>query len=363
MSRISSFVCLLDRFHEMACAPALISATAPYSGICSRNPGYQQAHHPQTCIEFGSRGAAGFVHQPRQMCSYFGKRCAAGFLAAGATLRIFTVQFVRYAPVRHLRRATGGGDLPQVQVAPLFEEMLAGGGSITLLQIGACDGDFVASGGATSDDPVQHLLVEPRIQAILIEPNPEVFKMLDRNVRRCFGQSERIQLMNVAISPDISGKLPFYVVARRLAQEHPRKAPHWAKYQISSLDRDHVLKHAEHVGFSHEEFENYVDEIIIPSLCPAELFARAVVEPSAVDVLVVDAEGLDGEILISFLNVTAFAPAVIIFEATHMDGPEFRHIMVILRCRGYETGRVHYEEHYGAAVNVIAWKVRTNRGA
>ena len=47
--------------------------------------------------------------------------------------------------------------------------------------------------------------------------------------------------------------MPFYVVSQHFQEDYPRKAFHWAMWQLNSMDRDHVLKHHVHLGLTEEE--------------------------------------------------------------------------------------------------------------
>lgn len=270
------------------------------------------------------------------------------------------MEAARSAPARaplHVGLAAPESELELVDVdsllRPLVRRRPAG---VQLVQVGACDGDF-GEGETTSDDPVQRLLLEEAsLRALLLEPHPGVFGMLHENVRQHFGESTRIRLMNVAVAAEeCSGSMPFYVVSPRFAAEHPRRAAHWAKYQLSSLDREHVLNHCEFVGLSREAFAEYVDEIQVRCLTPVDLLREAHLLPEDVDVLQVDAEGHDDKIVEAFFALPGFRPELVIFEATHLDREEAEGILASFRAQGYYTGWVRPRWQVDRAPNAVAW--------
>ena len=64
---------------------------------------------------------------------------------------------------------------------------------------------------------------------------------------------------------------------------------------------------------------------------------KADVEPSRVDVLVVDAEGFDGLIVQAFLVVQAFRPKAIVFEWVHIKNIDRPPLLANLTAKGYTT--------------------------
>lgn len=262
----------------------------------------------------------------------------------------------------------------EVEVEPLLRRLLLGtskfGGDArtvpTLLQVGACDGDF--SGESFSDDPVQNfLLAESQMRAVLVEPNPEVFGMLEKNVLSHFGEDGRVLPVNVAVSvsPEAAsaGKVPFYVVSPRLATDHPQRAPHWARYQLSSMDREHVIGHHAFIGLSREEFSAYVDEIAVPCRTPADLLQEAALAPEAVNILVVDTEGFDAQIVQAFMQVPGFSPRVLIFEAAHLESSELRRLLTFLADQGYQIAAVRSKLRPGEPGDMVAWRLSEDERA
>jgi len=226
-----------------------------------------------------------------------------------------------------------------LRVLPLLETLVGSQENVTLVDVGACDGDFGAGVGpykSVSIDPVQSTLFKPNVRAVLVEPNPPVFAKLEERVHASFGDSERIQLVQAAVSANTSGSVPFYVVSPKFMKDHP-EAPHWLAQEISSLNRQHVLQHHTASGLSEGQFARYVEEISVPSRKPAELLAVAGLAPEGVDVLKVDAEGYDADIVGAFMDVPSFSPKIIIFEALHLPKRNLRSLVGRLEREGYQT--------------------------
>lgn len=162
--------------------------------------------------------------------------------------------------------------------------------------------------------------------------------------------------MNMAVCPEASGLVPFYVVSDRFAEDHP-EAPHWAKYQLSSLNRNHILNHREVISGlcnecleSQEAFEAYVEEIQVPCKVPGDLLYAASVRQEDVDLLEVDAEGEDAKIVSAFLSLPRFRPALIVFEEVHLSKKAKDDVYRLLAEKGYTARRV--------SMNTIAQKLK-----
>lgn len=230
--------------------------------------------------------------------------------------------------------------------AELVDQVMKIKDHINVLQIGACDGDFNSTSG-TSNDPVQRVLGRQNIQAVLIEPNPPMFKTLEKNVHAFFGVTPRVRALNMAICPKESADVPFYVVSPKFAVDYP-KAPHWAKYQVSSLNRAQVLKHWETLGIEEKAWEKYVMALQVPCKTPKDLLEFIKFKASDVSILEVDAEGFDGRIVKSFLDMPGFAPNVIIFEIVHLMPREVHELQRLFKELGY-----HETVSRG---NAVMWK-------
>jgi len=60
-------------------------------------------------------------------------------------------------------------------------------------------------------------------------------------------------------------------------------------------------------------------------------------DPAGVDALVIDAEGLDGDLLEAFLAVKEFQPAVVVIEQKHLKRPQLKSVQAHLQKLGYTS--------------------------
>lgn len=100
--------------------------------------------------------------------------------------------------------------------------------SMQVLQVGACDGFFDIV--PNRNDLLHHwlALVIPgsiQIRAVLVEPNPPVFKKLQENANKVFKATDQLSLLNYAVCPEASGLVSFYVVSKTILTDMP-STPH-----------------------------------------------------------------------------------------------------------------------------------------
>lgn len=235
--------------------------------------------------------------------------------------------------------------------AAVVAALLARKEPLQLLQIGANDG----GGASTSNDPVQSLLKHTNVHAVLVEPNPPVFSLLRRNLRASLGADldARVRTRNVAVCPAASAPLntTFYVVREAFERDYPN-APHWAKFQVSSMLRANTergvaislevamgsrsLPKARAVALA----PSYVRPVTVVCDTPSSLMAAAGLSSGAVDVLAVDVEGLDVEVVTAFAALAGFRPSLLTFEsklAAHESPRELARLVGSLEGLGYET--------------------------
>ena len=199
----------------------------------------------------------------------------------------------------------------------LVEAALLSRAGLRIIQVGANLGDFDRSHHTrlARDDPVREamlrLLEADATHAVLVEANPPVHAALRDGLRR-FASAQRHTTANVAVCTTRSGTVPFYTVMQeRLLRAFPR-APKWARSELSSMDSRSVLSG---VGLvvGRENASSYVGALHVPCLTPGDLLRNVSISPSALDVLVVDAEGSDVSIVQAFIDA-ATRPRLILFE-------------------------------------------------
>lgn len=230
------------------------------------------------------------------------------------------------------------------EIWQLFEENR----NISAIVVGANDGAI----DPQSNDPLIALARYPNVRALMVEPNPTVFKILEKNLKQ-FPESARLHALNIAICADKKGMVPFYTLSSSFEKKCP-DAPHWAKYELSSMDYHTISKHWHNVsscGFKQEkEFESFIEEIQVPCWTPSDLMGTKDFEPQQIDLLMVDAEGLDHKIVMAFFSQKKFDPTVLIYEEKHLAPIDRDKVHALLKRRGYKTSMDLMEG------NVIAWK-------
>jgi FkbM family methyltransferase len=221
----------------------------------------------------------------------------------------------------------------------LAQEILLRRTSPLLLQVGAHFGDFNESqlhGGVRGDSArraVFTLLGSPLSRALLIEPNPAAFSILDRNLRARGPSLQGVVAMNAAVCPKQTGTVDFHVVSPLFAQDFPH-APSWAHSELSSMAKDSILRGVGIVA-TPTNAEKYVQTIHVPCYRPSDVMRTNSVEPSSVDALVVDTESLDVDVVQKFLEIPSLQPSLLIFEAHIASKQKLRSLMKTLRRRGY----------------------------
>jgi FkbM family methyltransferase len=213
-------------------------------------------------------------------------------------------------PFRILRRLLSLGgmklefekDFLPVNLESLLAYALREISAVRFLQIGAND-------AANRTDPLRSLRQHGHWSGYMIEPNPSVFRRLQRN---CAGDPD-VQCINVAVS-NTEGHFPFFVVRNPSASKHPYTAD-----QISSLSRKHVRDELISWGYSPQEAEDRVDEIIVQCRTPSSLLTDLNI--TELDLLLCDAEGHDFNIISAF-PLDKVRPAVIAFEISRLSDSE-----------------------------------------
>lgn len=232
---------------------------------------------------------------------------------------------------------------------PLVQNLFKEKRNISVIVVGANDGS-----GQQSNDPMIDGLFSSNVRALMVEPNPPVFEKLVENLKT-FPDSKRLQPLNIAICPDKKGEVPFYVISPSFKSKCPF-APHWAKHELSTLNRSLITKpwNDTMCGFKkEEEFQAFIDEIQVPCWTPSDLMSLNNFEPHQIDFLLVDAEGFDFKVVNAFMSHPDFDPKLLIYEHKHLSANEMINATALLQKRGYKL-RLLMD---GTYANTIAWKV------
>jgi FkbM family methyltransferase len=179
---------------------------------------------------------------------------------------------------------------------------------ICYLQIGAFDG--------VQGDPVYPLIKRHGLRGILLEPQKDAFARLRAN----YTQFSGFRFVNAAIAAH-EGESTLY----RIKPE--AKGPAWL-HQIASFDRGVILRHAHMVP----NLESMIETEKVRCMTFATLFDELGLQ--TVDMLQVDAEGLDAEILHLF-DVAKRTPAIVRFEHKHLSAADHAECLAMLVREGY----------------------------
>jgi FkbM family methyltransferase len=179
------------------------------------------------------------------------------------------------------------------------------------IQVGAFDG--------MANDPLRETVMERGWSGILVEPQREAFRQLEKN----YGDQPGLVLRNVAVT-DASGPRTLYKLRTGDAA-----LPPWA-LQLASFRREVILKHGDVIP----DIAGRIETETVECLTFEDLLAP--VRPGRIDLLQVDAEGYDFEILKLF-HGAGLRAQIIGFEHKHLSRPERNACVEHLISLGYRV--------------------------
>lgn len=200
--------------------------------------------------------------------------------------------------------------------SPAVKQLHAHAGQrLKLLQVGANNGEH--------EDPVVNLIKDDIVEAILVEPLPHLAEMLQ--VRYARNAAVKVEQCAIGVR---QGALPFFFLQDNVGTDLTA---------ISSLDRDYVRK-----------WERHFNRVALPGqivvMHEMPVTVRTVGELlddngwNELDILVVDAEGLDGEIVRSVLT-TDLPIKVIFFEYSNLSWAEYAAVTSELKRADYKMAQ------------------------
>lgn len=162
----------------------------------------------------------------------------------------------------------------------------------------------------------------------LVEPSPHLFA----DLRRRYGETDGLILINACLTPDEVETFTFYAPSQTATQVTP-----WGD-QLGSLNPNHAADHS-------PKLAAHIEAIEAPALTPSQLIALIGCE--VVDLLMLDTEGYDCTLLGAY-PVDVAKPCAIIFEHRHADGfagigANFAATITVLDDLGYDVAVLDQE--------------------
>ena len=160
-----------------------------------------------------------------------------------------------------------------------------------IFQIGTCKGDDDLTEFISSLQGDLELLV-------LIEPMREH----NEDIIRCYKDVKNMKLENIVINTDVSKKeVEFFY--------HDND---WPLYEVASLETSHLHKHGYRTGLK---------SFLVEAMTINDIFSKYKV--SDIDLLFMDAEGLDAQIIMS-IDFSKYDIKTIVFENLHLGSDQSR---------------------------------------
>jgi FkbM family methyltransferase len=188
------------------------------------------------------------------------------------------------------------------------------------VQIGANDGK--------TNDPIYHYVTKYQLSGVVIEPQPDVFLLLQENYKRY----PEVKCLNLAIAKE-TGSVSFYSV-----KEFVRNKINFSRLTgIASFDRNFIKQkfQSKQVKGSVDKRLN-ADDCILETKIRASSFAGLIKENKIekIDFLQIDCEGYDYEIL-KTVDFNKFSPMIINFESQNLSDDDRKECEKMLEDLGY----------------------------
>jgi len=191
----------------------------------------------------------------------------------------------------------------------LLELQHARSQSDCVIVVGAYDG--------VENDPLANFIRKHVCRGILLEPQPAIFARLRENI----GCLPGLELVNAAVA-QASGALPLFYVPAGI-----EGLPHWVT-QLASFSREHIVGHEDRApGVS-----RHIATLTVDTLSFDDLLDRY--QLPAIDVLQIDAEGMDA-LLLSWFPFERIRPGLIHYEISHIGVVDLERARARLRGFGY----------------------------
>jgi FkbM family methyltransferase len=202
--------------------------------------------------------------------------------------------------------------------------MRAQGANIRFVQIGANDGVY--------GDSISRYSLKHAWEGILVEPQPEVFQRLVENYRSAPG---KCHFENVAIAGGHCSEITLW-------RPNPLAAGN-SDSTVASVSRERTMSQAKH---------GEMEAIQVPCTTIKALLEKH--QWFAVDILLIDTEGLDYEVL-QTIDFSRIKPTIIQFEHGHLSPKEIDGAIALLNSHGYHIayGGITFDT---IAIHETAWE-------
>ena len=179
------------------------------------------------------------------------------------------------------------------------------------IQIGANDG--------IGNDAVHPLVKKYKLRGVALEPQKDIFKVLEKN----YADEKQVSCVNKAVHKEIK-EMQLYKIDPK---GDLTGLPIWAT-RIASFDRQVIESHRKHIPD--------IDKRIIQETVLCISFDDLLVEQDVqqIDLLQIDAEGYDYEI-IKMVDFQKTKPAIIRYEHKHLSKQDFDGCLEHLIRNGY----------------------------
>ncbi|MCZ6675180.1 MAG: FkbM family methyltransferase [Verrucomicrobia bacterium] len=191
----------------------------------------------------------------------------------------------------------------------LLEFQYARSQHFLFISVGAFDG--------LSNDPISRFVQNHRCHGILLEPQVSAFEQLCGS----YAAFSNFKLLNMAID-EVSGSRDIFYIPRGIDG-----LPDWTE-QLASFSVDHVLKHEEIV----EGLSAHIQSQTVETISFGDLLKTFKI--SKIDVLQIDAEGMDAQLL-EWFPFEQVKPSILHFETAHMTSADHLEVRDRLESYGY----------------------------
>ena len=200
----------------------------------------------------------------------------------------------------------------------------------SILQVGAFDG--------VSNDPVHELIRSfHHVRAVLLEPQPAPHAAL----QRLWQHEARVVPLRMALAAEC-GERPLFVVADSHAHLHPFSG------QVASFSRGHVETACRR--YMWRPSADAVTSVPVATIDWRTLVAHH----GPFDLVVIDAEGFDGEI-VHLIDLSEHVPDIIVYEHCHLTGRMRHRCSTRLQRAGYRVKPVSKTDTLATRLTLPDW--------